>query len=318
MPINLSKRSIIIDTDPGQDDAVAILFALGAEDRLDLRAITTVAGNAPLELTSRNARIVLDWANRPQVPVYAGCPRPLVRKLVTAEHIHGKSGLEGVTLHEPTASLATGHAVDFLVRTLCEVPDGSMTICSIGPMTNLAAALIQAPEAKRGIKEIVMMGGAYFQRGNITPTAEFNIYVDPHAAAVVLGSDLPITVLPLDVTCQVLSTRARVERLRKLGNRAGELIATILVSHARHEVEKFGSEGGPLHDPCVIGYLLESSLFSGRLVNVAIETQSDLTLGESVVDWDQVTERHANAFWINKVDSDGFYSLFTETVAQLP
>jgi purine nucleosidase len=317
MPIR-SKRNIIIDTDPGQDDAVAILFALAASERLDLRAITTVAGNVPLEFTSRNARIVLDWANRPDVPVYAGCPRPLVRELITAEHVHGTTGLEGVPLHEPTTGLAKAHAVDFLVRTLREAPERSITFCSIGPLTNLAASLIQAPDVKRGIKEVVIMGGAYLKRGNITPTAEFNIYVDPHAAAVVFGSGLPITVLPLDVTYKVLSTTARVERLKNLGNRAGKLIAAILVSHSRYEIEKFSSEGGPLHDPCVIGYLLEPSLFSGRLVNVAIETQSDLTLGETVVDWDEVTQRPANALWINEVDPDAFYSLLTETVAQLP
>jgi purine nucleosidase len=193
-----------------------------------------------------------------------------------------------------------------------------MTLCSIGPLTNVAAALIQAPDAKRGIKEIVIMGGAYHKRGNITPTAEFNIYVDPHAAVVVFGSGLPITVLPLDVTCKVLSTEARVHRLQNPGNQAGNLIATILVSHTRREVKNFESKGGPVHDPCVIGYLLEPSLFSGRSVNVAVETQSDLTLGEIVVDWDAVTMRAPNALWIEEVDPDGFFSLLTETVAKLP
>ena len=318
MSIDRSKRKIIIDTDPGQDDAIAILFALAASDRLDLRAITTVAGNVPLDFTSRNARIVLDWARRPEIPVYAGCPRPLLRELITAEHIHGVTGLEGVPLHEPSTVLAKAHAVDFLVSTLRQAPDRSMTLCSIGPLTNIAAALIQAPEVKRGIKEIVIMGGAYLKRGNITPAAEFNIYVDPHAAVVVFGSGLPITVLPLDVTCKVLSTEARVRRLRNLGNQAGNLIATILVSHTRREVKNFESIGGPVHDPCVIGYLLEPSLFSGRSVNVAVETQSELTLGETVVDWDAVTRRAPNALWIDEVDPDGFFSLLTETVAKLP
>jgi|ERR1700730_6653154 purine nucleosidase len=318
MPIDRSKRNIIIDSDPGQDDAIAILFALAASDRLDLRAITTVAGNVPLELTSRNARIVLDWAQRPEIPVYAGCPRPLLRELITAEQIHGVTGLDGVTLHEPSTGLAKAHAVDFLVSTLREAPDGSVTLCAIGPLTNVAASLIQAPDVKRGIKEIVIMGGAYLKRGNITPTAEFNIYVDPHAAVVVFGSGLPITVLPLDVTCKVLSTEARVRRLRNLGNQAGELIAAILVSHARREVKNFPSEGGPVHDPCVIGYLLEPSLFSGRSVNVAVEIQSELTLGETVVDWGAVTRRTPNALWITEVDPDGVFSLLTETVAKLP
>jgi purine nucleosidase len=277
-----------------------------------------VAGNVPIDLTSRNARIVLDWANRTEVPVYAGCPRPLVRDLVTAQHIHGKQGLEGVPLHEPKIEVAKDHAVDFLIKTLRVAPESSVTICSIGPLTNLAATLVQAPYVKRGIKEIVMMSGAYFKRGNITPTAEFNIYVDPHAATVVFESGLPITVLPLDVTHKLLTTTARIDRIKNLGNRAGKLIAAILTSYERHEIKKFGSEGGPLHDPCVIGYLLEPGLFSGRRVNVAVEIYSDLTLGETVVDWNQVTERPPNAIWINNVDADGFYSLLTNTVTRLP
>jgi len=312
------KRTIIIDTDPGQDDAIAILFALAAKDQLDLRAITTVAGNVSVDLTSRNARIVRDWANRADVPIYAGCPGPLVQELITAQHIHGKTGLEGVPLHKPKGELAEGHAVDFLIKTLRSARERSITLCSIGPLTNLAAALIQAPDVKRGIKEVVMMGGAYFKRGNVTPTAEFNIHVDPHAATVVFESELPITVLPLDVTHKVLTTPARVEHLKNLGNQAGKLIAQILASYERHDIENFGCEGAPLHDPCVIGYLLEPSLFSGRRANVAIETRSDLTLGETVVDWNQVTQRAPNALWVTEVDADSFYSLLTETVTRLP
>jgi purine nucleosidase len=318
MPSNKAKRTIVIDTDPGQDDAIAILFALAAADQLDLLAITTVAGNVPVNSASRNARIVRDWANRTEVPVYAGCPRPLVRDLITASHVHGETGLEGVPLHEPKAPLAEGHAVEFLIETLRAAPEPGVTLCALGPLTNLAAALVQAPNIKHGINEIVMMGGAYFQRGNTTPTAEFNVYVDPHAASVVFESQLPITVLPLDVTHKVLTTTPRIERLKSLGNQAGKLIAQILTAYQRYDIEKIGSEGGPLHDPCVIGYLLEPSLFSGRRVNVAIETCSDLTLGETVVDWNQVTQRPANALWINEVGADGFYSLLTDTVSGLP
>jgi purine nucleosidase len=312
------RRSIIIDTDPGQDDAIAILFALAAHDRLKVLGVTAVAGNVPVNLTSRNARIILDWANREDLPVYAGCPRPLVRGLVTAEHIHGKEGLEGVTLHEPRTELAEGHAVDFLIRTLSQAPEKTITICCIGPLTNLACALIQAPDVGRGIQELVIMGGAYLNRGNITPAAEFNIYVDPHAAAVVFASGLPITVLPLDVTHKALATKARIERLQDLGNRAGQLISQILTSHERRKTENPGPAGSPLHDPCTVGYLLEPSLFSGRRVNVSIETGSELTLGETVVDWNGTTARKTNALWITEVDSERFYSLLTKTVSGLP
>ena len=315
---NQTRRPIIIDTDPGQDDAIAILFALAASDRLELQAITTVAGNVPLSLTSKNARIVLGWAKRTDVPVYAGCPRPLVREPVTAEHVHGETGLDGVPLEEPKIGLAKGHAVDFLIRTLGSAPVESVTLCLLGPMTNLAAALVQDPNIRRGIKEIVLMGGGYHVRGNVTPTAEFNVYADPDAATVVFGSGIPLVVLPLDVTHQVLSTKDRVTRLEKLGNHAGTLIAAILVSHARTDSKRLGSDGGPLHDPAVIAYLLQPSLFSGRTVNVAIETRGELTLGETVVDWHGVTKRPANAFWLNEVDSDGFYRLLTDTVRRLP
>ena len=309
------RRAIIIDSDPGLDDAVAILFALAAQDRLDLLAITTVAGNVPLNLTSRNARIVLDWANRQDLPVYTGCPRPLVRELVTAQYFHGKTGLGSMPLHEPQAKLAHGHAVDFLIRKLGSVSERSVTLCCIGPLTNLAAALIQAPDVTRGIEELIIMGGAYLERGNITPTAEFNIFVDPHAADVVFASRVPLTVLPLDVTHKVLSTRSRIQRLESLGNRAGKLIAAILLSHGQHEDE---NEAAPLHDPCVIAYLLDPSLFSGRRVNVTIETRSDLTLGETVVDWREIAQQPANALWIDQVDANRFYALLIETVSRLP
>ncbi|MFY9983988.1 MAG: nucleoside hydrolase [Chthoniobacterales bacterium] len=312
------SRPIIIDTDPGQDDAVAILFALGASDRLDLRALTAVAGNVPLSLTAKNARIILGWANRTDIPVYAGCSRPLVREPVTAEHVHGQTGLDGVPLEEPKVELADGYAVDFLIKTLGNAWPATVTLCLLGPMTNLAAALVQDPEIRRGIKEVVLMGGGSRIKGNVTPTAEFNVYADPEAAAIVFGSGIPIVVLPLDVTHQVLSTKERVTRIENLGNRAGALIAAILRSYSLIESKLMGTEGGPLHDPTVIAYLLQPSLFSGRMVNVTVETRGEFTVGETVVDWRGVTQRPANALWLSEVDSDGFYGLLTETVKRLP
>ncbi|MBV9875932.1 MAG: nucleoside hydrolase [Verrucomicrobia bacterium] len=312
------RRPIIIDTDPGQDDAIAILFALGASDRLDLRAITAVAGNVPLSLTAKNARIVLGWVNRTDIPVYAGCPRPLVREPVTAEHVHGETGLAGVPLEEPGVELENGHAVDFLIKALVNPWPAPITLCLLGPMTNLAAALVQEPDIRHGIKEVVLMGGGYHVRGNVTPTAEFNVYADPEAAAVVFGSGIPIVVLPLDVTHQVLSTKARVSRLENLGNRAGALIAAILRSHGLIENKQTAIDGGPLHDPTVIAYLLQPTLFSGRMVNVTVETRGEFTVGETVVDWHGVTNRSVNALWLSQVDSDSFYTLLTDTVKRLP
>ena len=313
-----SRIPVIIDTDPGQDDAVAILFALAAKDQLDVLGITTVSGNVPLGLTTRNARIIVDWSGRTDVGVYSGCARPLLRPVNTAESVHGKEGLEGVPLHEPKTPLHEKHAVDFLVSTLSQAPDHAITICCIGPLTNLACALTQAPEIVHGIKEVIIMGGAYFVRGNITPTAEFNIYVDPHAAAIVFASGIPIVVFPLDVTHKVLATNARIEALGNTGNNAGRLISQILTSYERRTTAKSDSSKGPLHDPCTIAYLLDPSLFSGRLVNVQIETNSNLTLGETVVDWQGKTQNPPNALWITDADSDRFFALLTKSVSRLP
>lgn len=311
-------RQIIIDTDPGQDDAVAILLALASPADLEVLALVAVAGNVPLALTQRNARILCELAGRPEIPVYAGCERPMQRQLVTAEYIHGKTGLDGPTLPEPAMPLQQQHGVDYLVDRLRRAETGAITLCALGPLTNIGMALVKAPDIAGRIREIVMMAGAYFEVGNVTPAAEFNIYVDPHAADLVLKSGIPVTMLPLDVSHKALTTRPRIERFRALGNRCGRATAEMLDFFERHDVEKYGSAGGPLHDPCVIAYLLRPDLFAGRNVNVSIETQSQLTLGMTVADWWRVTDRPANATFMNSIDADGFYDLLTERIARLP
>ena len=309
-------RKIIIDTDPGQDDAVAILLAL-ASPELDVLAITTVAGNVPLALTTRNARIVCELAGRPDLPVYAGCDSPLARSLVTAENVHGKTGLDGPTLPDPKMPVQDAHAVDFIVETLRQEPVGSVALCPLGPLTNIAMALTRAPEIASRVAQIVLMGGAYFEVGNTTPAAEFNIYVDPEAADIVFKSGIDIVVMPLDVTHKALTTRARVDAFRALGTPVGRAVAELTDFFERFDKEKYGSEGAPLHDPCVIAYLLDPTLFSGRYVNVEIETGSTLTRGMTVADWWGVTDRPANALFIGDVDADGFYGLLTERLARL-
>lgn len=314
-----ARRTVIIDTDPGQDDAIAILFALGARDRVDVRAITAVAGNVPLDLTERNARIVRDWAGRTDtLPVYAGCPRPLVRELVTAANVHGKTGLEGVELHEPRGPLAPGHAVSYLVDTLSRAAPNSITLCALGPLTNIATALIEAPQIRGGLREIVLMGGAFFERGNITPAAEFNIYVDPQAADVVFGSGVPIVVLPRDVAVKAPITAARIAPFRALGNRCGAIVADIMSAELAYSRKQRGADDAPMYDPTAVGYLVDASLFGGRKVNVAIETVGQWTLGETVVDWNGRTGRAPNATWINEVDADRFYAALLERIATLP
>lgn len=309
-------RKIIIDTDPGQDDAVAILLAL-ASPELEVLGITAVAGNVPLPLTARNARIVCELAGRTDIRVFAGCDRPMNRELVTAEYVHGKSGLDGIALPEPTRPLAEGHAVDFLIQTLRDEPEGTVTLCPIGPLTNIATAFQRAPEIVPRVAEIVLMGGAYFEVGNVTPAAEFNIYVDPEAARIVFGSGVPLVVMPLDVTHKVLTTRARVEAFRALGTRVGHAVASWTDFFERYDMAKYGSEGAPLHDPCTIAYLLQPDLFSGRHINVEIETEGRFTTGMTVADWWRVTDRPANAMFMRDVDADGFYRLLTERLARL-
>ncbi|WP_264213285.1 nucleoside hydrolase [Leisingera thetidis] len=313
----MRARKIIIDTDPGQDDAVAILLALASPEELDLLGITCVAGNVPLPLTSRNARIVCEAAGKTDVPVYAGSKAPLARPLITAEHVHGQTGLDGPDLWEPQMPLAREHGVDFIIDTLRAQEPGTVTLCALGPLTNIAAAFNTAPDIIERVQEIVMMGGAYFEVGNITPAAEFNIYVDPEAAEIIFRSGAPITVMPLDATHQVLATKPRVDAIRALNSRVGQFTADMLGFFERFDVEKYGSEGGPLHDPCVIAWLLKPALFSGRRVNVEIETQSPLTLGMTVADWWGVTDRAPNALFIGDADADGFFDLLTERLARL-
>ncbi|PJE37273.1 nucleoside hydrolase [Pseudooceanicola lipolyticus] len=313
----MSPRKIIIDTDPGQDDAVAILLALASPDEIEVLGITAVAGNVPLALTARNARIICELAGRPDMPVFAGCDRPLKRPLVTAEHVHGKTGLDGPDLPEPTMPLADGHAVDFIIDCLRSNAPGSVTLCPLGPLTNIATALQKAPDIAARIGQIVLMGGAYFEVGNITPAAEFNIYVDPEAADIVFKSGVPLVVMPLDVTHQALVTSARNDAFRAIGTPVGLAVAQMTDFFERFDKEKYGSLGAPLHDPCVTAYLIDPELFTGRHINVEIETGSDLTLGMTVADWWGVTDRAANATFMGGIDADGFFSLLTERLARL-
>ena len=313
----MGARQIIIDTDPGQDDAVAILLALASPDEVEVLGITAVAGNVPLHLTERNARIVCELAGRPDIPVFAGCDAPLKRRLVTAEHVHGKTGLDGPALPDPTMPLQDRHGVDFIVETVRARPSGTVTLCPLGPLTNVAAALTRAPDIAARLEGIVLMGGAYFEVGNITPAAEFNIYVDPEAAEIVFRSGVPITVMPLDVTHKALTTRDRVEAFRRMGTEPGRMVAEWTDFFERFDKEKYGSLGAPLHDPCVIAHLIRPDLFSGRHINVEIEVQSDLTRGMTVADWWRVTKRAPNAMFMGDVDAEGFFALLTDRIARL-
>jgi purine nucleosidase len=310
------SQPIIIDTDPGQDDAVAILLAL-ASPEINILGITAVAGNVPLALTEVNARKICELAGRPEVKVYSGAIRPMLRTLVTAEHVHGRTGLDGPDLPEPKMPLQEQYAVDFIIDTLMQHPAGSITLCCLGPLTNIGLALVREPRIAPRIKRIIAMGGGFFEGGNVTPTAEFNIYVDPQAARLVFESGIPITLIPLDCTHQALTTRARVEKFRAMKNKTGPATAQLLDFFERFDEQKYGTDGGPLHDPCVIAWLLHPELFTSRDVNVSIECESELTMGMTVIDWWRVTDRKANATVCRGINADGFFELLTKRLATL-
>ena len=311
-------RKVIFDTDPGQDDAVAILAALGSPDEIEVLGISAVAGNIPLHHTVNNALRLVELAGRPDIPVYAGADRPFAHRLVTAEHVHGVTGLDGPDLPQPVTKPREGHSVDFIIDTVRRLPEKTVTIAALGPLTNVALAFLKAPDIIERLQGVVLMGGAYFEVGNITPTAEFNIYVDPDAAGIVFRSGADITVLPLDVTHQMHSTPPRIEAFRRIGNKAGAAVAAMLTFSETYDLQKFGWDGAPLHDPCVTAFLIRPELFEGRRVNVEVETGSALTRGMTVVDFWRVSGREPNAFYVRLGDADGFFQLLTERVARLP
>ena len=312
----MTPRPIVIDCDPGQDDALMLMLAL-ASPELDILGITAVAGNVPLALTQRNARLICELAGRPEARVHAGCERPLARELVTAEYVHGKSGIDGIDIREPALPLQSQHAVAFLVDTLDAAAAGSITLVATGPLTNLATAFVERPAIVGKVAEIVLMGGGFREGGNTTPAAEFNIHVDPDAAHIVFECGRPITVMSLDVTHQALTTPARLRRIADIGTPVAAAAHAMLEFYDRHDVEKYGSDGGPLHDPCTIAFLLRPELFAGKRVHVAVETRSELTMGATVVDYWGVTGKAPNATWMHSIDADGFYDLLIERLARL-
>ena len=314
----MAPRKIIIDTDPGQDDAFAVLFALGSPQELDVIALTTVGGNVPLELTSRNARQVLELAGRSDIPVFAGCPGPIVKKLKTAEYVHGPSGIDGLEAPEPKMMLQPKHAVNFLVEKIMSEPEGELTICTLGPMTNLGMAMAMEPKIIPRIKEVVLMGGGFFQGGNATPSAEFNIFVDPHAAHVVFESGAPLTMTSIDCTYTAQMTPDWINKLRSLGTRTAVQAANMADFFRLYGSHKFPTEARPIHDACVTGFLLAPELYQQKLCNVSIELMSAETIGMTVVDWWHVSGRRKNCNVLGKIDSDGFFSLMLDRLSTLP
>jgi purine nucleosidase len=310
-------KKIILDCDPGQDDAVALALAMAAKDEIEILGVTTVAGNVPLNLTQRNARIMCEMCHRSDVKVYAGSEKPMAQELVTAEHVHGKSGLDGIEIYEPSHSLEEKHAIDFIIESCLAAEHNSLILVPTGPLTNIGLAIDREPGILPKIKEIILMGGARKEAGNITPSAEFNIYVDPEAAKLVLQCGRPIVMMSLDVTHQVLTTQKRVDKIRNLDSSVGEGIAALIEFYERYDEEKYHLDGAPLHDPCTVAYLLKPELFKLKNVNVEIETGGTFTRGTTVVDYWEVTDRIPNVQWAYEVDDEEFFDLLNQYLSKI-
>ncbi len=310
------SRKVIFDCDPGVDDCIALMAALASPDDFEVLGVSTVAGNVRLEVCTRNALALTALAGREDVAVYAGCPRPMVEPAIAARHIHGETGLGAAKLPDPERAASDIHAVDFIIEALRGAPAGSITLAPTGPLTNIAVALVKAPDIAKGVREIVLMGGARSEGGNITASAEFNIYADPHAARVVFQSGLPITAIGLDTTLQLRCTPARHEALKTLGNAAGE-VAAQMIGHVNQVYgEIYGAEGAALHDPCVVAYLLAPKLFETAPAFIDVETRAGLTRGHTSVDVYGPAE-DANASWATRLDAEKVFALLLERIGRL-
>lgn len=309
------SEAIIVDTDPGHDDAFAILLAL-ASPELEVLGLTTIGGNVRLADVTANARRVLELGGRGDIEVYPGAPGPLLRPVMHANDVHGDMGIDGYDWPAPARPAAGRHALDWMMETLAARP--STTIVALGPLTNIALLLRRAPELAGRIRRIVSMGGGYFQGGNYSPAAEFNILVDPEAAAIVYGAGVELVAVPIDCTNPALTPASWIGDLRAMGTRVGDACAGMQVFFERHGNALHGTATRPLHDAVAMAWLIWPELFRGRLCNVEVETGSALTLGATVVDWLGQTGRPRNCLWVNEVDAPVLYARMLERLRRLP
>ena len=312
----MPTHRVFIDCDPGVDDCIALMAALGSPADIELLGIGVVAGNVPVATCAKNAAAVLALAGRPDLPLHVGCPRPMVVLPEFAEHIHGPSGLGNAQLPEGEIG-AQPHALDALCELLGNAAAASITLVLTGPMTNLAVALVRSPEIAQGVKEIVVMGGAREAGGNITASAEFNIHADPHAAHIVLGCGRPITMIGLDATLQLRCTAERMARLKASSHPAVQA-ARAMVEHVNRVYGTiYETQGAALHDPCTIGYLLAPALFTTRPARVAIETNAGLTRGHTAVDFQVTTGAPANVNWVTSLEAERLFDLLVARMEAL-
>lgn len=313
--IGMAPRPLILDCDPGVDDAVALLLAFAARDALALAGVTTVAGNVGLARTTRNACALRELAGREDVPVIAGCERPLVRPPVEAADFHGVSGLGALELPQPRMPASSGRAAQFIVDSVLAAPPRSLTLAATGPLTNLAAALALEPRIETLVREVVFMGGARSEGGNITASAEYNVYADPHAARRVCEADWPVVAIGLDASHQVRSTAARVAAIRSLGSAPANAVAGLLEFSNAIEARLSGRDGAPLHDPCVVAYLLAPQLFETADCDLRVETDSPLTLGHTAVEFRNPGGEPRHVRWATRADASGVFALLADRLA---
>jgi purine nucleosidase len=303
---------VLIDCDPGHDDAIALLLAL-ASPELAVLGVTTVGGNSGLDHTTRNALQVLELAERPDIPVAPGCDHPLVRPLVIADHVHGESGMEGPTLPEPTTEPIDEHAVDFIARTVASHPE-PITLVPTGPLTNVAMLLRKHPDVAAQLDRIVLMGGGV-SISNITPAAEYNIWADPEAAQVVFDSGVDVTMIGLDVTHQALLAP---EDIDPTTGTCARVVRQLLEFFGRFHREVYGLEASPIHDAVAVGHVVWPDLLTTEHVNVSVESASELTRGATVVDINRVTGRPPNAHVAVDIDGAAFTERLQERLRILP
>lgn len=306
----MEKTKIILDCDPGHDDAVAVLLA-GSSEAIDLLGITVVAGNQTLEKTAKNALRVVQWLGL-DVPVYAGCGQPMIREKVIAGDIHGESGLDGPVFPPLDRDVQPMHAVEYMIRTLLD-SDGDITVVTTGPMTNLAMAMRMEPRIVEKIQRIVLMGGSY-QNGNVTPAAEFNIFADADAAYVCFTSGRPITMVGLDVTRKVLCYPEIVERMAKVDNKASRLFVDLMGHFCKTQKEIFGWEGGPLHDPVTVAALIDPTLLTTKPMNAQIENRSVQSYGRTNCDFFGYLQLPATADVAIDIDVEKFWDIVEQGI----
>lgn len=309
----MTPTPLIIDCDPGVDDAVALLTAFGTP-ALDLLAITTVGGNVPVAKTARNARILRQIAGREDVPVFTGAERPLRREPMGAGEFHGAEGLGDMAPFEPLVGCAPGGAVEAIVEAVMARPVKTVSLAVLGPLTNLALALRAEPRLAERLGPVAVMGGARSEGGNITASAEFNIWADPEAAVEVLASACDVTLFGLDVTHQVRATEARIAALEALGTEPGRAAASMMRFSQRVEREIVGWEAPPIHDLCPVAWMIRPELFILRPCHIAVETASDLTRGHTAVEFREGVAGPLRHRWATGVDADGVFALLTEAV----